>query len=160
MLTRLIAKQDEARQAREDIKSKRSALVQLATDEGRDDLTESEDAEFRSLSEQLKTIDDEIVARGERITELNEEAERAANAGRAIHNAIGIEGRVRVTSEATTYERGNGRSYFADLAMSQVNNDIQAQDRLRRHAQEMELEARTNPNRTDGQGGHYEVAAA
>lgn len=155
MLSRLIAKQDEARDARESIKNKRSAVVQLASDEGREDLTETEDAEFRTLSEQLKTLDDEIVARDARISELADEEKRAENADRAFKRAALVENQVRVTKEAVTYERGNGRSYFKDLAMAEINRDLAARDRLERHAVEAEFEARTNPNRTDGQGGYF-----
>lgn len=155
MLSRLIARQDQDRKAREDLNDKRSAIIQLAKDDGRDDLTEDEDTEFRTLSDEIKTVDETIVARDERITELNEEESRAKNATNAITRAGLIESQVRVNSEAVTYERGSRASYFADLAMAKINQDPQAQARLNRHAEEVEYERRTNPNRTDGQGGYF-----
>ena len=154
-LTRLIAMQEEARAKRESLKEQRSAIVLAAEDEGREDLTDAEDGEFRSLTDEIKTVDEEIIARDARISELADEEKRAENANRAFTNANLVEARVRVTKEATTYEKGNGRSYFADLIKSRINQDINAEARLRRHAEEIEFEQRTNPNRTDGQGGYF-----
>ena len=155
MLTRLVAQQETARSEREVIKEKRAAIVQLAEDEGRDDLNESEDAEFRTLSDELKAADEAIIARDARIAELADEEQRAENADRAFKRASLAETKVRVNKESTTYERGNGRSYFRDLANAQINQDMAARERLERHAVESEFEARTNPNRTDGQGGYF-----
>lgn len=155
MLTRLVAKQEEDRATRDDLKHKRAAIVQLAQDEGRDDLTEDEDNEFRTLGEQLKAIDETIVQRDERIVELADEEKRAENADRAFKRAALVESQVRVKSEAPTYERGNGQSYFRDLAMAELNRDRAAQARLERHAEEAAFEQRTEPNRTDGQGGYF-----
>lgn len=84
---------------------------------------------------------------------------------------------IEVVREPLTYEPGAPRSYFRDLVLSQVNEHDGAEARLQRHAQEMEVEipkreariqreleqrasergfeTRTNPNRTDGQGGYF-----
>lgn len=155
MLTRLIAKQEEARTARDGLKDKRGAIVQLAKDEGREDLTDDEDTEFRALSDSLKAVDDDIVARDARVSELADEEKRAENTDRAFKRAALVENQVRVTSEAATYERGSKVSYFRDLVLAQVNQDRSANARLARHAEESEFEARTNPNRTDGTGGYF-----
>ena len=72
MLTRLIAKQNEAEEARSDLDSKRAAIVQLADDEGRSDLNPDEDSEFQELTASIRSLDEEIKARAERITELSE----------------------------------------------------------------------------------------
>src|SRR5882762_3321634 len=72
---------------------------------------------------------------------------------------------VRVGKEPLTYERGNGQSYFRDLAIR--TTDGNAETRLFHHAQEMravakeirrrpdEVEYRVNPNTTAGQGGYF-----
>ena len=44
-LTRLIGLQEEARKARETLVAQRAAVMQVAEDEGREDLTETEDTE-------------------------------------------------------------------------------------------------------------------
>lgn len=88
---------------------------------------------------------------------------------------------VTVTSEPLTYERHSGQSYFRDLAKAQVEHDPEATERISRHSREMDVEMprreklraeqarkelrgidqgstferRTNPNRTDGQGGYF-----
>ena len=62
---------------------------------------------------------------------------------------------VKITREPLTYERHmTKRSFFADVVAAS-RNDERAQARLNRHAQEM----RTNPNRTDGQGGYFSPPA-
>lgn len=94
------------------------------------------------------------------------------------------EGGAIVRSEPMTYNRGNARdgvSYFRDLAKAQLENDPESSKRLMRHAKEIDtelpkrlaatearadrelrevsseafFERRTNPNRTDGQGGYF-----
>jgi HK97 family phage major capsid protein len=155
MLTRLIAKQDEDRTAVTGLKEKRSSLLQFAKDEGREDLTEDEDTEFRTITEAIKALDDDIIARDARVTELADEEKRAENTDRAFKRTALVENQVRVKSEAPTYERGSKVSYFRDLVNAQVNQDRGAKDRLNRHGEEVDFEQRTNPNRTDGQGGYF-----
>lgn len=156
MLTRLIAKQNEAREAREDLQSKREAIVQLADDEGRSDLNETEDTEFQDLTEQLRTLDAEIETRAARITELSDEDKRSSDAALAFRQAEMAGARITVNSEARMYEKGNGRSYLQDLAKAQVLNDPEARGRLDRHAAEVRVDPEYRDlNRTDGTGGYY-----
>ncbi len=157
MLTRLIAKQDEDRTTVTGLKEKRASILQVAKDERGDetDLTEAEDTEFRDLTDQIKDLDETIVARDARVSELADEEKRAEHTDRAFKRAALTETNVRVKSEAPTYERGSRQSYFRDLALAQINQDRSAQARLDRHAEEIELESRTNPNRTDGTGGYF-----
>lgn len=156
MLTRLIAKQDEARQSRDDLQSKRSAIVQLADDEGRSDLTEAEDSEFQELTTQIRDLDTEIETRAQRITELSEEEQRSSDAALAFRQAEIASTRVKVNNEARMYERGNGRSYLQDLAKVQINNDPEARARLERHAAEVAVDPEYRDlTRTDGAGGYF-----
>jgi HK97 family phage major capsid protein len=89
---------------------------------------------------------------------------------------------IEVTHEPLTYEPGAPQSYFRDLALTTLNEDRAALERLERHAAELRvelpkreariraelerrstdldgpltgLEYRTNPSRTDGQGGYF-----
>lgn len=156
MLTRLIAKQDEARTAREDLQSKREAIVQMADDEGRADLNETEDTEFGDLTEQIRALDTEIEARDARITELSEEEQRTSDAALAFRRAEMATSRIQVTNEARMYEQGNGRSYLQDLAKAQVMNDPEARARLDRHAAEVRVDPEYRDlNRTDTTGGYF-----
>lgn len=154
MLARLIAKQNEARESRDDLQSKRSAIVQLADDEGRADLTEVEDSEFQELTTAIRALDDEIETRAARITELSDEEQRNSDAALAFRQAEVAS--VRVKSEARMYEKGNGRSYLQDLAKAQVHQDPEARARLERHAAEVRIDPEYRDlNRTDTTGGYF-----
>ena len=156
MLTRLIAKQNEADEARSDLDSKRAAIVQLADDEGRSDLNADEDSEFQELTASIRALDEEIKARAERITELSEEDKRSDDAALAFRQAEMASTRVKVNSEARTYEQGNGRSYLQDLAKSQISGDPEARARLDRHAAEVRIDPEYRDlNRTDTSGGYF-----
>lgn len=156
MLARLIAKQGEARKAREGLQSKREAIVQMADDEGRADLNESEDSEFQDLTEQIRALDEEIATRAERVAELSDEEKRNADAAMAFRHAEIATSRTKVINEARTYEQGNGRSYLQDLLKSSVQGDPEARARLDRHASEVLVDPEyRDANRTDGTGGYF-----
>lgn len=156
MLSRLIAKQTEASEARSELNSKREAIVQLADDEGRSDLNDTEDTEFGDLTGQIRELDTEIEARATRITELSEEAQRASDSALALRQAEIAGTRVQVNNEARMYEQGNGRSYLQDLAKAQVMQDPEARARLDRHAAEVRVDPEYRDlNRTDATGGHF-----
>lgn len=156
MLTRLIAKQDEARKVRDDIKSKREAIVQLADDEGRSDLNKAEDTEFQALTVSLRELDEQITTRDARITELSEEDKRSSDAAMAFRRAEMATGRIQVNNEARMYEKGNGRSYLQDLAKASILSDDEARARLERHAAEVRVDPEYRDlTRTDGAGGYF-----
>ena len=129
--------------------SKRDALLAAVETRGDTNLTPEEDTEFRAILDELNPLD-------ERIAQLAEQRARDLAAARATPT-------VRVTNEPTVYGRGMGNSYFRDLAKAapQGGSDPAAQDRLRRHAQEVDVELRNKPelranmNRTDGTGGEF-----
>lgn len=156
MLTRLIAKQDEARASRDELQSKRTAIVQLADDEGRSDLNESEDSEFQELTDEIRALDEQIETRAARITELSDEEQRSSDAALAFRQAEVAQSRVKVNNEARMYEKGNGRSYLQDLMKSQVNGDTEARARLERHAAEVRVDPEYRDlDRTDTSGGYF-----
>lgn len=160
-LARLVGHQEEARKERESLVEKRAAIVQTAEDEGREDLNDAEDTEFRGITAEIADLDSKIAARDERITELADEEKRAGNAAAAVRRAQLLEGSVRVKHESRTYEKRNGNSYLQDLAKAQINGDLNAQERLQRHAAEVATDPEFNTpemrsiNRTDGTGGYF-----
>jgi HK97 family phage major capsid protein len=155
-LARLIGLQEEARKSRESLVEKRAAVMQVAEDEGREDLTDTEDAEFRGFTTQIAEVDTQIAARDERIAELADEEKRSGNAAAAVRRAALLEGQIRVGKEARTYEKGNGRSYLQDMAKAKLLADRDAQMRLERHAAEVATEPEYRDlSRTDGSGGYF-----
>lgn len=107
-------------------------------------LTDEEAKAFAERRDAIKAKDEEISQVEARIAEL-EEIEKRSQRANELQARYGQPGPatpsgVRVVSEPLTYERGNGRSYFLDLARAQVLNDAEARERLMRHAREVEVE--------------------
>lgn len=157
MLKRLVARREAAAKDREKLLAQRKAIVDLAESEARDDLNDDEDTEFRSLTDKIKSADEDLSEFDKRITELSEELQRSKSIDESAKRVRDAVRNVEVLNEARTYEKGNGKSYFADLVRSQVQGDESALTRLRRHAEEVrtDKEFRTTLNRTDGQGGYF-----
>lgn len=162
-LKRLIARREQAANDREQLLAQRKAIVDLAEEEAREDLTESEDAEFRGLTGKVKEKDEEIRAFDQRIAELSEEAERAQQVTDGAAAVRRAQSRASVVSDGRIYEKGNGRSYLQDMMRVQMSmdGDGSAAERLRRHAQDVETDPEYRDlTRTDGAGGFVTVAAA
>lgn len=156
-LKRLIARREQAARDREQLLASRKAITDLAEEEAREDLLAEEDAEFRELTAQVKAKDEELRQLDERITELSEEDERNRQVTAGALAVKRAQARVETVNEARTYERGNGRSYFQDLARVQLNMDADggSRERLQRHAQDVATEREYRDlNRTDGTGGY------
>lgn len=156
VLQRLIIRQTSETKAREELLNKRQAIVEVAKQEAREDLTENEDSEFRTLTEQIKAKDDEIAKLAERIDELAEENKRSLEAAKAAARLKQVETNLRV-SEARTYERGNGLSYWKDLMKVQLGMDGgDSIERLRRHGEEVRTDKEFRQlDRQDGNGGYF-----
>ena len=139
--------------------AQRKAITDLAEEEAREEFSAEEDTEFRDLTGKIKLKDTEIVGYDERIQELSEEAERENTLTAGAAAVRKAQARAQVTSEARTYEKGNGRSYLLDLARVSLNQDGggDSRSRLERHAQEVatDKEYRVDLNRTDGTGGYF-----
>ncbi|MGV9242619.1 phage major capsid protein [Streptomyces sp. NPDC003710] len=172
------------------LKTELDEVLKAPTAEQRN-LTPDEDKAFTEKRDAIKAKDGEIEAAQARIAELEEVEERGKKAAelRAQYGQNNPEGgpSVQVLSEPRTYERGTRHSYFLDMVRAQLGRGdgdggvTAAQDRLRRHAQELDVEMpkrekrraeladkelraidrgsvfekRVNPNRTDGQGGYF-----
>lgn len=86
-ITRLLERRTRAVEERERLLASRKAIVDIAEAEHRDELTESEDTEFRALSDRIGDKAKEIRAFDERITELTEETKRG---GRPTDGALAV----------------------------------------------------------------------
>lgn len=156
-LKRLIARREQAAKDREQLVAKRQAITDLAEEEAREELSPEEDTEFRDLTSQVKAKDTDISSYDERIKELSEEAERDHSLSEGAAAVRRAQARAQVTSEARTYEQGNGNSYLKDMVKLQLNTDHdgQARERLTRHAQEVATSKEYRDlDRTDGTGGY------
>ncbi|WP_435244949.1 phage major capsid protein [Streptomyces tendae] len=157
-LRRLIAKREATAKDREQLLSKRKAITDLAEEEAREDLLPEEDSEFRELTAQVKSKDDDLRQLDERIAELSEEEERSAKLTEGALAVKRAQARVQSVKEGRVYERGNGRSYLQDLARVQLNmdGDGTARERLQRHAQDIaSAQELRDLDRTDGSGGYF-----
>lgn len=159
-LARLIKTRNDLAKESDVAKSKRDAIVSVAKGAGRDILNDDEDREFREFIADIKRIDGEIKDKDGLISELDEEQQRRQDlrAGAAIANRASS--KLTEVNEQSTYVKGSQRSYFKDLAEVAMGRDTtgEAQERLRRHAQDvMSLpeyaEYRTGLNTTEGTGG-------
>src|SRR2546428_10802055 len=119
-LKRLIARREQAAKDREQLLAQRKAIVDVAEEEAREDLSEEEDTEFRSLTEKIKAKDEDLRSLDQRIGELTEEAEREQQVTAGAVAVRKAQQRAATVTEGRTYERGNGRSYLQDLMRVQL----------------------------------------
>ncbi|MGW1892140.1 phage major capsid protein [Streptomyces sp. NPDC002004] len=160
-------------QRRAERKTELDQLLETPTSEKRN-LHDDEQERFEAIEKEIRELDD-------RVKELDEQQTRddqAAEVTKRYKLSTPGEG---VTAEPLTYQRGSSHSYFIDLANSTLFNNGEARERLNRHGREMDVEMpkrekrraeraekelrgidrgsvfekRTNPNRTDGQGGYF-----
>jgi HK97 family phage major capsid protein len=157
-LKRLIARRATAAEEREALLAQRKAIVDLAEEEVRSDLTDEEDAEFRKFTAEIALKDTEIKNYDERIKELSDEVERAKQVTAGAAAVRRAQSKLEAVNESITYERGNGRSYVKDLVRHQLNLDDNGESlqRLQRHASEVQSSKEYRDLlRTDGNGGYF-----
>ena len=135
MLERLRARLRALIEQRTELLSQRQAIIDLADSEERSELTETETAEGRQITGQVRDLDSEVSEVTERIAELEAEAEATERAERAAAQFQADTPPVRVGDEARTYRPDAEHSLFGDMLASR-NGDIGAQERLARHQQE------------------------
>lgn len=136
------------------------SILAVVESEQRSELTADEDSRFAELRESITTHNAEIEEIEARIHEgeaIMDEAIEARAAASPADEVDATEARISVKSEPMTYRAGGQHSYFKDLALAQAPGvwDSEARARLARHADEVSIELRTNPNRTDGTGGDF-----
>ncbi|HEY3688118.1 MAG TPA: phage major capsid protein [Streptosporangiaceae bacterium] len=127
---------------RQAVVERRRAITDAAERTGREELTLTEDADFRRLTSQLGEYD-------ERIAELREETggNGVETEGSAALRRVQASGRNGALADGP-YGPGSRHSYFIDLARR--GDDFEAQQRLAAYAAE-----RRDLNRTDGTGGYF-----
>ncbi len=109
------------------------AVVEAAEAEGRD-LTADEDKAIATSLRSAADLDESI--------KTHKELEARSAEATEIRAKAGIDSATRVTKEARTYERNNGKSFLADAYSAQFRNDFGASERLARHMQEERVERR------------------
>ncbi|AAN12659.1 major head protein [Mycobacterium phage Omega] len=118
------------------LKAERQAIADGAKAEERAALSADETAEFRAKSASIKAELDKVEDLDEQIRELESEIERS---GKLEAETKTVRKATVEVNEALTYEKGNGQSYFRDLAMQTVGMaDEPAKERLRRHMVDVE----------------------
>lgn len=136
------------------LKTELDDVLKAPTQEQRT-LTAEEATAFAEKRDAVKAKDEEIETVRGQISDL-EEAERRDGQAAQLRAQFGQPGPqtpsgIQVTSEPLTYQRGNGRSYFLDLARAQIRGDNQAAERLQRHAKELEVEMPARDKRREEQ---------
>ncbi|MFD9943202.1 phage major capsid protein [Nonomuraea sp. NPDC059023] len=130
---------------RAELASSMNAVLEAPKTEARA-LTAEETTQFEERAAALEAHDGKITeARGR--LEAAEAAERRQDANNQLAAKLGQtspespkRSGVKVTSEPLTYARGNGHSYFLDLANATLRNNTDAAARLARHATELDVE--------------------
>jgi HK97 family phage major capsid protein len=156
-LKRLLALHAQATEDLKKLEAQRQAITDIVREEGREDLTVEEDADFRTKTAEIKAKQGEIDAYDERIKELSEEIERAGKLNESATAIKRAQSRIQSVKEAVAYEKSNGASYFRDMmrVARQMDADGEAAERLRRHAIDVKTgQEYRDLNRTDGTGGY------
>jgi HK97 family phage major capsid protein len=86
--------------------------------------------------------------------EIRETLADAARAIGAFETTRASRASIRVGHEPLTYEKSGENSFFRDLFFARQEGDPEAQQRLQRHRQELEVERRAL-NQTDTTGGEF-----
>lgn len=140
-----LAKLLEQRQA---LAAARDAIVAAA--EVRGSLTDEDNMAFEARRAEINAVDTQIEEVRGRITAAEDDERRTQAANEAARDAGQTgqrrEGGAKVTAEPTQYGQGRRHSYFLDLARDQLGRGDgdggvqEARSRLRRHAQELDVE--------------------
>ena len=145
------------------LKEERKAIRDAVEAEGRSDFTEDEFTAYRAKSDAIAAAQAEVAELDADIK--NEEAE-IARSGRADAETRRVATTTTEVKEPLTYQRGDGKSYFRDMAKMQLGQaDEATKERLFRHAtdvstnKEIKKAARVgdeyrNLDRNDGSGGY------
>lgn len=154
----LIEARDAAKAAVVALKEQRKAITDAVATEKRSDLTDEEAVSFRALTEKIADAQAEV-------REINADIE----AEQAEIDRRGADEKRRTTTTVTeplTYVKGDGKSYFRDMAKMQLGlADEKTKDRIFRHEKDVATNsdikriARVgdefrNLDRNDGSGGY------
>lgn len=161
-LARLISTRNDLVKEAEVVESKRDAIHRVVKSEGRDILNDEEDREFRGHVKAIKVLHEEIRAKDELISDLDDENSRKQELREGAAKANSASGKLQSVTEGATYTKNSQRSFFRDLSDVAMGTDFagEAQERLRRHQQDVRslpeyAEYRTSLNTTSGTGGTF-----
>lgn len=140
------------RERRDDLRRLRTQIVSDVEMRGSEHLSESEDAEFSRLTDQIK----ELNLRIEDAVQDQLRSGTSTAGARAVERASSRPTASLSVSEGRTYSPHGRHSYFGDLMRAQLRmGDGGEQERLQRHAQDVAEGAEYRDlNRTDGTGGY------
>lgn len=115
--------------------------------EARSDVPDDDQTAYATAEEDFRVEHGKRKQRLETIVQRIDEEELKELRLKIAADASRPEARLSVTKEPLTYERGNGRSYFRDLAVTQVKgvdaisgDPAEAQTRLQAHGNEVRVE--------------------
>lgn len=146
-------------------KEARKAITDAVEARGDADLTEEESVDYRAKTSAIAEKQDVVDDLSEQIRELEKEEERAGRHNVEVQAVLKTTTRTEV-NEPLTYEKGNGQSYFRDLAKISVGMaDEGVRERLQRHSTDVDTNKELrkaakvgaeyrNLDRNDGTGGY------
>lgn len=148
----------------------RKAITDKVAEESRSDLTEDETVAYRAKTAEIRAEQEKIDEIDAEIKDLKDEEERSGRQSEAAAFVARANAGVTSVKEPLTYQKGDGKSYFRDLAKMSVGMaDDATRERLQRHATDVSTNAEIrkvakvgeeyrNLDRNDGTGGSLEVA--
>ena len=124
------------------------AILALAEEEGRSDMTADETEKFDSARAELREIDDKISALQAREIDLVDLATRSEKAAEARKEVLPMN--IKVVSEEKTYRADSEHDFLADAVAAKFGNDHAAADRLARARDEALLDYRSTTGNFGG----------
>lgn len=165
LLKKLQERRAQAAQELATLTEARKQITDAVVSEERDDLSEEEATEFRAKTAEIKAVGQKIDDLDEQISDLKEEEARAGRLNPQVVDTARAISHVESVNEPLTYQKGNGQSYFRDMARMSVGMaDEATKERLQRHAVDVTTNAEIrkvakvgdeyrNLDRNDGTGG-------
>lgn len=148
----------------------RKAITDAVEAESRSDLTEDETVAYRAKTKEIAAAQAKVTEIDDEIADLRAEEERAGKQSEAAAHVARAQASVSEVKEPLTYQKGDGKSYFRDLARLSVGMaDEGTKERLQRHSVDVGTNAEIrkvakvgdefrNLDRNDGTGGSFIVA--
>ena len=124
------------------------AILALAEEEGRSDMTADETEKFDAARAELREIDDKITALQAREIDLVDLATRSEKAAEARKEVLPMN--IKVVSEEKTYRADGEHDFLADAVAAKFGNDHAAADRLARARDEALLDYRSTTGNFGG----------
>ena len=124
------------------------AILALAEEEGRSDMTADETEKFDAARAELREIDDKISALQAREIDLVDLATRSEKAAEARKEVLPMN--IKVVSEEKTYRADSEHDFLADAVAAKFGNDHAAADRLARARDEALLDYRSTTGNFGG----------